>query len=139
MINMMPLKGKRIFYVEDDLKNLTLTRAILENAGAYVASESWVRGQTVIKIKSYLPLDLILLDLMFPKNVSGYDVFDAIREEPFLSHVPVVAVSASDPSLEIPKARARGFAGFIGKPIKLRLFPQQIAACINGEPIWLAD
>src|SRR5690349_4119654 len=101
----MVLKGKRIFYVEDDLKNLTLTRAILENAGAFFASENWVREQTIAKIKSYMPLDLILLDLMFPKNVTGYQVFDAIREDLSLANVPIVAISASDSSLEIPKTR----------------------------------
>ncbi len=135
----MVLKGKRIFYVEDDLKNLTLTRAILENAGAFFASENWVREQTIAKIKSYMPLDLILLDLMFPRHVTGYQVFEAIREDLLLATVPIVAISASDPSLEIPRAQGLGFAGFISKPINLRQFPQQVAACINGEPLWLAE
>jgi CheY-like chemotaxis protein len=135
----MMLKGKRIFYVEDDLKNLTLTRAILENAGAFFASENWIREQTIPKIISYRPLDLILLDLMFPKNVSGYQVFEAIRTEKLLDDVPIVAVSASDPSLEIPKARNMGFAGFISKPISIHDFPRQIVSCMAGTQVWYAD
>ncbi len=133
----MLLQGKRIFYVEDDVKNKTITQVILEQVGATFAFERW-GNDVVSKIKAYMPVDLILLDLMLPHGITGYDVFEAIRREPEFLRVPIVAVSASDPSIEIPRTRARGFDGFIGKPIDLRMFPQQIADVLNGKHIWYA-
>jgi hypothetical protein len=50
----------------------------------------------------------------------------------------VVAVSASDPEIEIPKTQSKGFSGFIGKPISLLQFPIQVAECIKGEHLWQA-
>jgi hypothetical protein len=36
------------------------------------------------------------------------------------------------------KTRAKGFAGFIGKPIDDVLFPRQITQILAGEPVWYA-
>lgn len=85
-----------------------------------------------------MPIDLILLDLMFPNHISGYDIFDRIRENPTFAHIPIVAISAADPALEMSKARAKGFSGFIGKPINLLQFPQQIVQLLEGEQVWYA-
>lgn len=135
---MMPLTGKRVFYVEDDVNNRAIVQTILELEGAKVGFERWGVIETVIaRMEAFQP-DIILLDLMFPANINGgYDIYDALRQYPFFADTPIVAVSASDPSIEIPKTRAKGFAGFIGKPIKLRHFPTQIASVINGQSIWV--
>jgi len=132
------LKGKRIFYVEDDIKNKAIAQIILEQAGVVFAFERWGSENTIFKLRAFMPVDLIMLDLVLPRGVSGYDVFDAIRAEPELGHIPIVAVSAADPSMEIPKTREKGFAGFIGKPISLQLFPQQVAELLNGGNVWYA-
>ncbi len=134
----MSLKGKRIFYVEDDVGNKAIAQLILEMAGVLFAFERWGTENTIAKLRAFMPVDLIMLDLMLAHQLSGYDVFEAIRREPEFGHIPIVAVSAADPSVEIPKARDKGFAGFIGKPISLRLFPQQIAELINGGQVWYA-
>lgn len=134
---MQLLKGKRIFYIEDNPRNLALTQLLLEKYGAQVKFERWGVEDLINRLQSFTP-DIILLDLMFPKNISGYDIFDMIRSHAELGHIPIVAVSAADPSLEMPKAREKGFAGYIGKPLNLMLFPKQIASIIEGEKIWFA-
>ena len=78
------------------------------------------------------------LDLMLKDNVSGFDLYDEIRSLPKYADVPIVAVSAIDPSIAIPKTRAKGFSGFIAKPIDSHLFAKQIAALLEGEQIWYA-
>jgi CheY-like chemotaxis protein len=135
----MELLNKRIFYIEDDVKNRAVVKTILEVSGAILASESWGRIEMVrARLESFLPVDLILLDLMFPKNVSGYDIFDVIHGDPAFKNIPIVAVSASDPAIEIPKVRAKGFSGFIAKPIALQSFPTQIASILAREQLWYA-
>lgn len=133
------LANKRIFYFEDDVKNRAIVQMILEQSGATVGFERWGKDDAIKRLHDFQPVDAILLDLMFPYGVTGYDIFDRIREISEFNHIPVIAVSASDPSLEIPRTKNRGFSGFISKPIDIRLFTTQIAHCINGEQVWFAN
>jgi CheY-like chemotaxis protein len=132
----MVLKSKRIFYIEDDLKNRAIAQTILERAGATVGFERWGRDDGIARLEGFKPIDVILLDLMFPGGVTGYMIFDVINAHPDFAAVPVIAVSASDPTVEIPKAQAKGFAGFISKPISLMTFPEQIISVLNGARVW---
>ena len=84
----------------------------------------------------HLPVDIILMDLMLRFGVSGYEIFDQLRELPEFASIPVLAVSASDPEVEMPRLRAKGFAGFVSKPISFQEFPLQVAAAIEGEKVW---
>ncbi|MCB9438549.1 MAG: response regulator [Anaerolineales bacterium] len=135
---MISLKGKRIFYIEDNLQNRALVQLMLERYGATISFERWGGDDLLPRLEAFLPIDLILLDLMFPNHVSGYDIFDRIRERPAFAEIPIVAISAADPAVEMSKARAKGFSGFIGKPINLLQFPQQIAQLLEGEQVWYA-
>ena len=76
---------------------------------------------------------------MLHMGISGYDIYDAIQADAHLRHIPVIAVSASDPEIEIPRARMRGFAGFISEPLNLVRFPEQVAACLSGKPVWTSS
>ena len=135
----MTLQGKRIFYIEDDNRNRAVVQMILELAGAVVSFDSrGVADQFLPKLLAFEP-DLILTDLMLPGKITGHVIFDAIRQIPELQAIPVVAISASDPEVEIPKARARGFAGFISKPLDIRFFANQIATVLHGESVWHAS
>jgi CheY-like chemotaxis protein len=130
------LDGKSIFLVEDNLTNLAVIRTVLMNDGATVPFEHW--GDTTLKkILSYhAKIDMILLDLMLPGDVSGYDVFDALRSHEKLRDVPIVAVTAADPDIEFPKVRAKGFNGFISKPINRHQLASDLLSIMNGEEIW---
>jgi CheY-like chemotaxis protein len=132
-----PLKNRRIFLVEDDVSNLAIALALLQKAGATVGFSHW-GGSTMSKLLLMAPLDIILLDLNLEHGVSGYDVFDNIRQEPQFADVPVIAVSAMDPSIAMPEVRKRGFSGFISKPIEFTLFAEQIATVIEGNEVWYA-
>lgn len=131
----MGLQGKRIFVVEDNIGNLTITKTLLEAHGALIAGHR--SGHDVIPhLKNFLPVDLIILDLMLPSGVTGYDIFSAIRSERELDGVPIIAMSVIDRSKVVPQAKRRGFSGFISKPIDFQQFPKQIADIIAGANIW---
>ena len=131
----MYLNNKRIFVLEDNLENKAIAQMLLERAGATVTVDRW-GTETLINLKRFAPVDAILLDLMLPGLITGYDIFQQIRQKAEFNHIPIVAVSAADSSTALPKARAMGFSGFISKPIDFRLFAQQIKHVIDGELIW---
>ncbi|MBN1429009.1 MAG: response regulator [Anaerolineae bacterium] len=136
--DMDELRGKRIFIVEDDVVNMAVFAVTLRQTGATIIQDAW-NANTINILVQNLPIDVILLDLMLRFKTSGYDIFDKIQADPKLKEIPIIAVSASDPEIEIPKAKDKGFAGFIGKPIEVYKFPIQIAACMKGEKVWYAQ
>jgi CheY-like chemotaxis protein len=131
----MKLEKKRIFLVENNIGNQTITKTLLESHGAIVAFHR--TGHDVIPhLHKFYPVDLVVLDLMLPNGITGYDIFSAIRSHSEFDTVPVIAMSVADRSEAIPQAKKRGFSGFISKPINFRIFPEQIARIIAGERIW---
>lgn len=129
------LANKRIYVVEDNVDNIYVLLFLLRQHGAVMETDWWASGEQS-RVLDALPLDLIILDLMLPKGRSGFDVFDELRSVPEIDGVPILALSALDPSSVIPKAMAKGFSGFISKPIDHNRFPLQIAALIDGEQVW---
>ena len=133
----MLLKNKRIFIVEDNAAYVAIASIYLRYAGAIVEVENW--GLNVPdKIVKQLPIDVILMDLKLPRNASGFDIFDQIRAVPELAAIPIVAVSAADPDVAMARARQKGFAGYIAKPITPRI-AAYVAAILDGKQIWIAD
>lgn len=132
---MKSLEGKRIFIVEDNIANMAVYAVALKQQGAIVIQDPW-NADTLTMLSRYLPMDVVLLDLMLRRGVSGYDILEEIKATPELANIPVVAVSASEPAIEIPRAQAKGFTGFISKPIQLFKFLEQVACCIEGQSVW---
>jgi two-component system, cell cycle response regulator DivK len=131
----MLLDGKFIFIVEDNTQNRLVFQMGLNRQGAWVEYEA--SGLDVLPhLLRLRTVHIIVLDLMLPGGVSGYDVYDQIRSIDSYKSVPIVAVSAADPSVAVPRTREKGFNSFIPKPIDITVFPQQIARIIEGEEIW---
>jgi two-component system, cell cycle response regulator DivK len=131
----MLLRDKRIFIVEDDANNRFIMQAMLEEHGALVEFERVQFNTLALRLNQLMPVHAILMDLMLPK-VDGFTLFKQIRQNQTFDAVPIVAVSASEASIAMTKAREAGFAGFIAKPIHRISFAQYIARIINGENVW---
>ena len=129
------LSGKSIFCVEDNVSNRVIFQLSIVTNGAVVYFERWGRD-AIARLTEMRQVDLIILDLMLTDDISGFDIFDQIRAIPDLTNAPIVAVSAMDPSVAMPKAKEKGFSGFIAKPIDKELFPRQLATIMNGGEVW---
>ena len=127
------LEGKRIFITEDNSMNRVVYTMVLKVSGAVLEFDRWGR-ETVARLEGFKP-DLIILDLML-RGDSGYHLFEEIRRQPAYNHIPIVAISASDPSFTVPKCQELGFSGFIAKPIEEELLVDQLVRLINGEQVW---
>ncbi len=129
------LSGKRVFVLEDDVNSLAVIMSMLKRNNASVLYDTWGIA-TVEKLQRYLPIDLILMDLNLPGNISGYDVFTQIRQVSALAEIPIVLVTGAEAHIEIPRARSLGFAGYLSKPVRNRTFAYAINQILNGEPVW---
>ncbi|MCA9903147.1 MAG: response regulator [Anaerolineae bacterium] len=131
------IRGARVFMIEDNISNQSIAKMILESHGAQVEFNRWGK-ETVESLLNLIPVNLILLDMMFPDDISGFDIFTEIRSrpEPEIQAIPIVAVTAMDASSAVPRCRALGFDGYISKPINMSTFPKLIARILDGESVW---
>lgn len=132
------LMGKRVFIVEDDVINVYVLTKPLSACGAMVYS-NWDSIGIETHIAQHLPVDIIILDIMLRRGINGYDTFARLQENPKLKNIPVVAVTSLNPETEIPKAKALGFAGYIGEPIDAHYFAQDIADIVKSAKKWIVS
>jgi two-component system cell cycle response regulator DivK len=125
-----------VLLIEDDPNNLIVATDLLHLLGVkYVNARA--SGRQGLALAEKLPkLDLILLDIQLPYE-DGFAVLKQIRAHPRLRDTRVAAVTANVLPQDEARAREAGFDGFIGKPLDFDRFPQQIAALLQGETIWM--
>lgn len=133
----MLLQGKRVFVVEDNVLNRVVVKIILIKHGAQVEFER-AGKETLHRLQQFGPVDLIIMDLMLTEGVSGYELCEQVHALPGYERTPIVAVSATDPAVGIPRTRAKGFSGFIAKPIDDGQFPKQLVQIMEGQQVWTA-
>jgi DNA-binding response OmpR family regulator len=103
-----------ILIVDDTLVNLELLQAVLESRN-YIVRTASNGAEALAAIKESIP-DLVVLDVMMPE-MSGYEVCQAIREDPATMALPVVMLTALDPALEKVKGIEAGADDFLTKPL----------------------
>jgi len=127
-------KGAAVLVVEDNVANFVLIARMLGYMGIHC--EWKTSGYEVVEYADTLPrLDLILMDIRLPYE-DGYAALTKIRSSHNLKDTRVVAVTAEASVIQLNKARAANFDGFIGKPLDPDRFPDQIRRILVGEPVW---
>ena len=115
----------QILYIEDNPSNLELVSEIIgvENGITLHSAETGLEG---LQLASIRELDLILLDIHLP-DMTGFEVLDQLKENPFTNHIPVIALSANAMPEDIHEALAKGFKEYITKPLHVPSFLQTIS------------
>jgi len=75
------------------------------------------------------------MDIPLPYE-DGYGALRKIRASTALKDTRVVAVTAEASLEQMTKARTAGFDGFLGKPLDMDRFPDQIRRILAGESVW---
>ncbi|HUR41263.1 MAG TPA: response regulator [Verrucomicrobiae bacterium] len=127
----------RIVIIEDNAHNLSLMTYLLSASGH--ATEGWGDGQSGLDAVRRAPPDLVLCDIQLP-HLSGYEIATALRDDPALRTLPLVAVSALAMRGDRERALAAGFQGYIEKPVQPETFVEQVEAYLaqrlrRGPPL----
>ncbi len=69
--------------------------------------------------------DLVLLDLDLPK-ITGWDVLGNMKQDPQMSQIPVLVVTASDSEKDKWRAHALGADEYLVKPMNMFEFPSLV-------------
>ncbi|HYF62873.1 MAG TPA: response regulator [Herpetosiphonaceae bacterium] len=129
-------KPIRVAVVEDNLDNADLICSLIELDFGPHKVRHWVAGEVFLsEWNSDQPPTLVLLDLQLPQ-LDGYAVLNRLRQLPGGAGTKVIAVSANVLGTDLDAAQAAGFDGFLGKPLKIQRFSEQIRRILNGEFVW---
>jgi two-component system cell cycle response regulator DivK len=119
----MPMP-KTVLIVEDNPLNLKLMRDLLEAQGIETVQTD--QGAQVLELARKTKPDLILMDIQLPE-VSGLDITRALRGDPALCAIPIIAVTALALRGDKERILEAGCDDYIAKPISVKKFLEQVA------------
>jgi CheY-like chemotaxis protein len=123
---------ERVLLIDDEEDIRTIARMSLRRVGgwAVVAAASGPEG---IAEARRAPPDLILIDVMMP-GCDGPMTLRMLRDDPELSSIPIIFVTAKAQRREIEELLLLGAQGVIVKPFDPMLLPDQIRRIVLEEP-----
>jgi CheY-like chemotaxis protein len=116
----------RICYVEDDEDIQRIVRLSLERVGKMTVEIVTDPGAAIEVMKTFGP-DLVLLDWMMP-GMDGPTLFRKMKQQPEVSALPVVFITAKASHADMNELTALGAAGAISKPFSPKDLPDQLRA-----------
>jgi len=110
------LLGKTILVAEDVEMNQHLIRTILESSGAQVVIAK--NGAEALELVKKQIFDCVLMDVQMPE-MDGIQATVNIRnlEDPVLSAIPIIAITANSQEEDLLKCEQAGMDDFLAKPI----------------------
>ncbi|MBQ3775778.1 MAG: response regulator [Ruminobacter sp.] len=107
-------KSMKILIVDDFSTMRKIERKILNELGFENVAEA-DDGSTALPLLENGDFDFVITD-WYMQDMQGYDLLVAIRQNPKLSRIPVMMVTAKVEQEELVKAAKAGLNGFIVKP-----------------------
>lgn len=115
---------KKILLVDDHSDIRRLIRITLGKAFEVFEAEDGATGLAMIR---ELTPDLVVLDVMMPGELDGFQVLDSIKGDPQLRHIKVIMVTARGQNSDYENGMAHGADAYFIKPFS----PLQLVACIK--------
>ena len=119
---------KRVLVIEDDKDIIELVRYNLEKDGFQVASS--VDGATGLAQVRKTPPDLLILDLMLPKQ-SGLEICKEVRKDVSLNRLPVLILTAKGEEADRVVGLELGADDYVTKPFSPRELVARVKALLR--------
>lgn len=119
----------RILIVDDDPNCRQILELMLSRSGFSLALA--VNGAEALHMAAAVRPDLILMDILMPE-MSGLDAVAALRRDPDLAAIPVLAVTALAFEEERRTAIAAGFDAVVTKPFSRRQILEAVERFLPG-------
>jgi len=104
-----------IMMVDDELLNIEMTQAFLEDAG-FTRFVSTHESENAVELMRERMPHVLLLDLSMPK-VGGMDILAVLRDDAQLRHIPVIVLTSNADAPTKLRALGLGAMDFLAKPV----------------------
>ncbi|MGH6813885.1 MAG: response regulator, partial [Methylocella sp.] len=122
------LVGKTVLLVDDDARNVFALSTILERRGMNVLTAT-TGGEAIAILHSTADVAIVLMDIMMP-GMDGYGTMEAIRKNPALRRLPILALTAKAMKGDREKCLEAGASDYLAKPVNT----EQLLAALR---MWL--
>lgn len=129
------LQGRRILLAEDNDLNAEIAEELLKDAGLLVErARDGIECLAMLEKRKPHWYDLILMDIQMP-NMDGYKATTIIRhlEDPRLSKIPIIAMTANAFAEDKAKAIALGMNAHVAKPFDIRVLKRVMADVLGKQ------
>ncbi len=113
--NDTPLPASKILIADDNLQNLELLEAYMEELAGVQTLRATDGIAALETIRRERP-DLVLLDVMMPK-MSGFEVCKRIKADPATADIPIVMITALNEPMDIERGLDSGTDDYLTKPV----------------------
>lgn len=118
-----------ILIVDDDEGNrYTLSRRLRRDGYSNVQLAE--DGSSALEMMRSQRFDLVLLDIMMP-GMNGYDVLEALRNQPVMQDVPVIVISALTEIDSVARCIELGAEDYLPKPFNPVLLRARVSASLE--------
>jgi DNA-binding response OmpR family regulator len=108
---------KKILVVDDQATIRRLVQISLKSTERQILQAE--SGEQAIDLARTERPDLIIMDIMMPGGMDGFEAVAALREQPETRECPVLILTAKDQKSERIRAVEMGVGDYLAKPFKL--------------------
>jgi DNA-binding response OmpR family regulator len=119
---------KRIVIIEDEPDTAEMYAEMMRISGYEVVK--YYGGESAVEQIVEIQPDAVVLDIMMP-DMSGLEVLRYIKENPVLSDIPVIIVSAKTLLSDINEGLDAGAEVYLTKPVSFKDLKNAIDRAIN--------
>jgi len=110
------LENSTILIVDDNPDNLDVLFDFLSDEGFEILVATG--GESALEKAEYAVPDLILLDVMMPHGIDGFETCDRLKQNPITKEIPVIFMTALSDVEHKVKGLRLGAVDYITKPIE---------------------
>lgn len=120
---------KKILVVDDQLTVRRLVEMTLETRGMRVLQAE--SGEAGVALARAGRPDLIIMDIMMPGGMDGFEAVRILRSQPETCDCPIIMLTAKDQKSERLQAYAAGVSDYLAKPFKLKELLQKVDSLLS--------
>lgn len=120
-----------VLIVDDDHDALDLLTMVMERAHFKVLRARDGKSALALAKEHYPVIDAVLLDIMMPGELDGYDVCERLKADSTTSKLPVIVLSAKSTAKDMARSYAVGAVQHINKPYDIHHLLEAVKSMIR--------
>ena len=129
-------ESKRILIVDDN----SMVRRLLALIVGLIGHQSLTahNGKDALERVAIDKIDLILLDIMMPGGIDGFEVCRQIKADPLRAHIPIIIITALNDATIRQKGISLGAIEVVSKPFSNEVLMTLVQESLHEQKIDVA-